>query len=189
MDFNKERDEYPSKDVILEEVRVRRTIEFARIDALDTKAGLCIVAVLVFFELLVQRINLKNLTRNKETIFMLLSFVCALFSLFFTLWSIRIRPYRSDPKIDNLIEKYLGKHADETKRELIASYQDALRNVMLDGNKKALFVKIGWEFLIYTIIFYLASIWELFTLFAICIFLGCRYIDKKEVKKNGRRKK
>ena len=142
-----------SRDIVYEELKQRRTLEFSRIDALETKAGFIMITSLftsVLFQLVIGEI--KTLVRPT------MGFIFALISLCFSLAVILIKSYRIDPKINALIENYLRENPEITKDVLISNYRDSIEENSKTIEKKVEYTKLSLGFLVAEIVFYLLTL-------------------------------
>jgi len=150
-------EENNSLDIIFEEVKQRRALEFSRIDALEKKISIIIATNLAFFLFLVSRINFTDWPIY-QILLGFLSLGLFILSLIFSLRAISVVKYRIDPEIGPLIENYFEKKPNDTKKVLVMNYKETIMQINETGNMKASLTKSAFRFLCVGLVFCVLSI-------------------------------
>lgn len=142
-----------SLDIIFEEIKQRRAVEFSRLDALVIKTSIIVALTIILFPPMLDfpfRFQIFIITR-------ILGLFSLIFSLFYSLKTIRLEKYRIDPKLDTLVKDYRNRKPEETKQALVANYLESIKQIEKIATEKARTTKRSFCFLCSALFFYIVS--------------------------------
>jgi phosphate/sulfate permease len=152
---NEIKPEYPSLDVVFQEVNARLEMQFRAKSALDTKAS-----IIFGFCGVILASSLWSSQNNGQTLYIWLTMSPLLFVFFaaiFSLIAYCVVAYRRDPEPRPLVENYLGRMSNETEKQILDNWVVSFEENECKIKRKVKFVKLSFLFLTFGIILFVVG--------------------------------